>query len=501
MTAALVISALAGPQPRRRRRLTSTANAPSQSGQSASGDHAAAGHRHRAEGAGRSGDTAGQCHRRLGRRHQGAGITIVSDAGLFSPNTSFTEFTARKLSNRRIRGLGAGPVESRRDHVLRRRAAVQRELVEHGLLDIAQIEFVRGPQSTLFGRNALGGLINIATARPSLTKWTGVASVPFGDYGQQEFRAAASGPIAEGQGVGRLLVELCASATGSRSTTITGNDIDSRSAFAAKGQVLWKPSAAWETRVIVSGERARDGDYALNDLAAVRQNPFEVARDYEGHTDRDIFSTTILARREGEQVHVLEHDRLRELEHLRFDRPRLLAVPARDAQQHRRRFPVHAGSAPRVGGRLAVQAVGRGVSCAGRPACSSSRRTTSSSSCRTSPPFVLPGVPFPVQQHQSRCGARRRRLRRLRAGHAVVQERSTSPFGARVDHESKDADISTSFDPAIAPPTSVHESRSFTDVSPQFGASFRFNARSDGIRLGESRLQGGRVQPGRHSGQ
>jgi TonB-dependent Receptor Plug Domain len=38
-----------------------------------------------------------------------AGITFVSDAGIFSPNTYFTEFTARKLSNPRIRGIGAGP--------------------------------------------------------------------------------------------------------------------------------------------------------------------------------------------------------------------------------------------------------------------------------------------------------------------------------------------------------------------------------------------------------
>jgi hypothetical protein len=47
------------------------------------------------------------------------------------------------------------------------------------------------------------------------------------------------------------------------------------------------------------GERARDGDYALNDLDAVRSNPFQVARDYEGHTDRDLMQTAILARHEA----------------------------------------------------------------------------------------------------------------------------------------------------------------------------------------------------------
>ncbi len=47
--------------------------------------------------------------------------------------------------------------------------------------------------------------------------------------------------------------------------------IDSREGFSAKGQLLWTPQPAWEVRAIIAGERARDGDYALNDLEAVRQ--------------------------------------------------------------------------------------------------------------------------------------------------------------------------------------------------------------------------------------
>src|SRR5580765_5677047 len=38
-----------------------------------------------------------------------AGVRIVSDAGLYAPNTVFQEFTARKLSNARFRGIGSSP--------------------------------------------------------------------------------------------------------------------------------------------------------------------------------------------------------------------------------------------------------------------------------------------------------------------------------------------------------------------------------------------------------
>ena len=80
---------------------------------------------------------------------------------------------------------------------------------------------------------------------------------------------------------------------------MTGKTIDDRSAFLGKVQVLWTPASNWEARAIVSGERDRDGDYALNDLGALRRNPFHAARDFEGKTDRDVTSTTLLARRVG----------------------------------------------------------------------------------------------------------------------------------------------------------------------------------------------------------
>ena len=89
--------------------------------------------------------------------------------------------------------------------------------------------------------------------------------------------------------------------------------------------------AQWEARLIVSGERARDGDYALNDLAALRENPFHSSRDYEGYTNRDIFGTTIQAERTGGVDAPLVDDRVREVEDGRLDRSRLLADAAHHA--------------------------------------------------------------------------------------------------------------------------------------------------------------------------
>jgi hypothetical protein len=67
---------------------------------------------------------------------------------------------------------------------------------------------------------------------------------------------------------------------------LTGHDLDSREATFTKAQLLWTPSTAWEARLIVNGEWARDGDYALYVLGSLRANPFHAARDFEGKTVR-----------------------------------------------------------------------------------------------------------------------------------------------------------------------------------------------------------------------
>jgi iron complex outermembrane receptor protein len=62
------------------------------------------------------------------------------------------------------------------------------------LLDIERIEVLRGPQGTLYGRNAMGGVINIITKGPS-KKAGAFASATIGNYGLQRFVTSANVPL------------------------------------------------------------------------------------------------------------------------------------------------------------------------------------------------------------------------------------------------------------------------------------------------------------------
>jgi len=62
------------------------------------------------------------------------------------------------------------------------------------LFDVEHIEIARGPQGTLYGRNAMGGVINIITKRPE-NKVSGFTEVSLGNYSQQRITAGLKMPL------------------------------------------------------------------------------------------------------------------------------------------------------------------------------------------------------------------------------------------------------------------------------------------------------------------
>ncbi|MEO9514093.1 MAG: TonB-dependent receptor [Flavobacteriaceae bacterium] len=62
------------------------------------------------------------------------------------------------------------------------------------LMDIERVEILRGPQSTLYGRNAMGGIVQVITKRPT-NHTRGFAEVSVGNYNYQRYGAGISGPL------------------------------------------------------------------------------------------------------------------------------------------------------------------------------------------------------------------------------------------------------------------------------------------------------------------
>ena len=402
---------------------------------------------------------------------QNAGITIVSEAGAYGPNLQFSEFTARKLSNARFRGIGASPANPSITTFFDGVPQLNANTSSIDLVDVDQVEFVRGPQSALFGRNALGGLINVTSARPSLSDWSGNLSVPFANSDARDVRGGVSGPlVANTLGMGVSL--QYGRRDGYTVNDLTGNDLDSRSAFAGKGQVLWTPMRSWETRVIVNGERDRDGDYALSDLGGLRQNPYHTARDYEGFTHRDIFGTTILNRFEGSSLTVSATTGF--LDWKTVDSTDLdytpLPLVTRDNTEESFQFTqevrvANAVNAPvDLSDSVALKWQG-GVFFFTQNYEQNATRNFSAG-------FLSPFLPFPVTQTSPQADLDDVGIGLFGQGVVTFSERLDLTAGLRFDHEQKDATLNVFFTPAIEPPQQTVADEGFSNVSPQFAAAF-----------------------------
>ena len=102
---------------------------------------------------------------------------------------------------------------------------------EIGFLDVQQVEVLAGPQGTLFGRNAVGGLINLVSARPT-AEMGGYANFEIGNYGSERVSTAINLPF--GDNVRTRLAYSSFVKDGWIRNTGTGNDIDGRDAYGVR---------------------------------------------------------------------------------------------------------------------------------------------------------------------------------------------------------------------------------------------------------------------------
>jgi iron complex outermembrane receptor protein len=254
---------------------------------------------------------------------------------------------------------------------------------------------------------------------------------------------------------------------------LTGNDLDYRESTSGKAQLLWTPTANWEARVIVNAERARDGDYALSDLGGLRQAPHETARDLEGRTDRDIFSTSILTRREGARFALstttgIVRWKTQDVTDLDYTP---LPLIRRDNAEETVQFTqeVRLASAPSASISLADR-VALGWQVGGFVFTQNYEQLALNDFA----PFVLPFVDFPVRQISPDADLDDFGASLYGQGTFTVNDRLDLIAGARFDHESKTAVLESGFDPIIAPPAVVDTEESFSNISPQFAAAYRF---------------------------
>ncbi|MEM7667297.1 MAG: TonB-dependent receptor [Pseudomonadota bacterium] len=167
--------------------------------------------------------------------------SFVADAGQ-SPSTSTTY---------RIRGIGTNgnnfgfesSVGVFLDGVYLSRPGVA--LGE--LTDIQQVEVLRGPQGTLFGRNTSAGAVHVRTRNPDLDEFEGFASATAGNFDLVRLEGGLNVPLVEDT-LGLRVTGAYRNRDGTIEST-NGNESQAIDQFIVRGKLQWEPSSMFLVRL------------------------------------------------------------------------------------------------------------------------------------------------------------------------------------------------------------------------------------------------------------
>jgi iron complex outermembrane recepter protein len=182
---------------------------------------------------------------------QTAGINRVQQLQYQMPSTSFF-FANTRNPEIAIRGLGNNPANDGLDDsvgvymdgVYFDRVA----MATFGLFDIDQIQVLRDPQGTAFGKNTSAGAVLIATNKPTFTPQAS-GELDLGSYNTREYTGFVSGPIQGTWLAARLSLDV-SDHSGYVSTIYDSTPYNSLGRDAFRAQLLYQPDDTLSVRTI-----------------------------------------------------------------------------------------------------------------------------------------------------------------------------------------------------------------------------------------------------------
>jgi iron complex outermembrane receptor protein len=186
-------------------------------------------------------------------------VNSLQDLQTIVPSVNFgNDFNQAKIF---IRGVGANTsttgnatgVALHVDGAVVARAEAQLT----SLFDLERVEVLRGPQGTLYGRNATGGSINLITAKPT-SDFSGYGRLTYGNYNAIIAETAISGPITE-----NILFRIAGKTEdrdGYGENPVTGSEVDDLKRRMIRAMLQFNMSDT--TDLLLSGEYFRQDDHS-----------------------------------------------------------------------------------------------------------------------------------------------------------------------------------------------------------------------------------------------
>ena len=168
------------------------------------------------------------------------------------PNVAFTK-TNFNSYNFQIRGLGTQAVSTTSDPgvavAFNSTGIIQNRLFEQEYFDIERVEVLRGPQGTLYGRNATAGVVNVIPRGADLGGFEGFARAELGNYDTRRLVGMANIPLVENT----LALRVAGAMTrreGFDYNSVTGNSVNGRDLWGSRVTLGFEPAPAFRASLI-----------------------------------------------------------------------------------------------------------------------------------------------------------------------------------------------------------------------------------------------------------
>ncbi|MFT3674328.1 MAG: TonB-dependent receptor [Chitinophagaceae bacterium] len=173
------------------------------------------------------------------------------------------------------------------------------------LFDVVNIEILRGPQGTLYGRNAMGGVINILTRQPD-NKRTGFAEISAGNYGTGRYTAGLQMPLIKDKLYAGAAL-LYQHSNGFYTNTLTNTRFDRQSSAGGNYYIKYRPGSRFTATVNLKHlYNASKGAFTLaGSPQDALQHPYEVQQDAVSKMKDKTWNASLALQYAGTGVNIL----------------------------------------------------------------------------------------------------------------------------------------------------------------------------------------------------